>query len=80
MRRSFVTTLLFACGALFVPPSLSAQVRTADPTKRGVSLSVFPRVVKLADGVYGYEEIRAPGFTTVSLVVIGRNGVLVADG
>ena len=80
MRRCFVTTLLFACGALFVPPSLSAQVRTADPTKRGVSLSAFPRIVKLADGVYGYEEIRAPGFTTVSLVVIGRNGVLVADG
>ena len=32
------------------------------------------------NNVYGYEEIRAPGFTTVSLVVIGTKGVLVADG
>jgi glyoxylase-like metal-dependent hydrolase (beta-lactamase superfamily II) len=36
--------------------------------------------VKLSDKVYGYEEVRQPGFTTVSLIVIGRNGVLVADG
>ena len=55
-------------------------MRTADPVKRGIALTEFPRMVKLADGVYGYEEIRAPGFTTVSLVVVGRNGVLVADG
>ena len=62
--------------------SLQAQspVRTADPAVRGVPLSAFPRFVKLSDKVYGYEEIRQPGFTTVSLVVIGRNGVLVADG
>jgi cyclase len=62
--------------------SLQAQspVRTADPALRGVPLSAFPRFVKLSDKVYGYEEIRQPGFTTVSLIVIGRNGVLVADG
>lgn len=59
---------------------LAAQVRTADPAVRGVALTAFPRFVKLADGIYGYEEIRAPGFTTVSLVVIGRDGVLIADG
>src|SRR5688572_25243061 len=47
-----------------------AQVRTADPAKRGVPLTEFPRLVKLADRVYGYEEIRSPGFTTVSLVVV----------
>lgn len=57
-----------------------AQVRTADPVRRGLQLSDFPRFVKLADNVYGYEEIRQPGFTTVSLVVIGRDGVLIADG
>lgn len=58
----------------------SGQPRTADPTARGITLSAFPRFVKLADHVYGYEEIRQPGFTTVSLVVIGTNGVLIADG
>jgi cyclase len=59
---------------------VEAQTRTADPIKRGLQLTEFPRFVKLSDGVYGYEEIRQPGFTTVSLVVVGRNGVLIADG
>ncbi|MCC7123518.1 MAG: MBL fold metallo-hydrolase, partial [Acidobacteria bacterium] len=44
------------------------------------ALSQFPRTIKLADNVYGYEEIRQPGFTTVSLFVVGANGVLIADG
>lgn len=65
---------------LGVHQSLGAQVRTADPALRGVALSEFPRIVRLADNVYGYEEIRSPGFTTVSLFVVGRNGVLIADG
>ncbi len=58
----------------------AAQVRTAYPDKRGLKLTDFPRTIKLADHVYGYEEIRQPGFTTVSLFVVGRDGVLVADG
>jgi glyoxylase-like metal-dependent hydrolase (beta-lactamase superfamily II) len=58
----------------------AAQPRTAFPEKRGHQLSEFPRVVRLADNVYGYEEIRQPGFTTVSLFVVGADGVLVADG
>ncbi len=60
--------------------SLDAQPRTAFPAQRGVALTEFPRLIKLANNVYGYEEIRAPGFTTVSLVVIGSNGILIADG
>jgi cyclase len=60
--------------------SEAEQVRTAYPEKRGLKLSEFPRVIKLADNVYGYEEIRQPGFTTVSLFVVGNDGVLVADG
>jgi|GEM_PF-650417 len=55
-------------------------IRTADPLVRGVPLSAFPRLVPLAKDVYGYEEIRQPGFTTVSLIVVGTNGVLIADG
>lgn len=70
--------LLLAAAATSLPAQ--SPVRTADPAVRGVPLSAFPRFVKLSDKVYGYEEIRQPGFTTVSLVVIGRNGVLVADG
>jgi glyoxylase-like metal-dependent hydrolase (beta-lactamase superfamily II) len=65
---------------LAAPAVATGQPRTAYPERRGVSLSQFPRVLKLADNVYGYEEIRQPGFTTVSLFVVGANGVLIADG
>lgn len=77
MLRPIILAVL--CGLSFVLPS-AAQVHTADPAKRGVPLSAFPRMVPLAENIYGYEEIRQPGFTTVSLVVVGANGVLIADG
>lgn len=63
-----------------VAASASGQPRTAYPDKRGLALADFPRLVPLAEHVYGYEEIREPGFTTVSLIVVGADGVLVADG
>jgi glyoxylase-like metal-dependent hydrolase (beta-lactamase superfamily II) len=65
--------------AAFAPPAF-AQVRTADPVQRGLATSDFPRIVPLAERVYGYEELRSPGFTTVSLFVVGDSGVLIADG
>ncbi len=74
--RLAVLALSVCCAAT----ALEAQPRTADPAVRGVPLSAFPRLVPLGDGVYGYEEIRQPGFTTVSLIVVGRDGVLIADG
>jgi cyclase len=73
MRRLLIALSVFAAAA-------GAQPRTADVARRGLQLTDFPRFVKLAESVYGYEEIRQPGMTTVSLVVIGRNGVLIADG
>ncbi|MEA3244865.1 MAG: MBL fold metallo-hydrolase [Gemmatimonadota bacterium] len=76
----FVALPLAALLVALRPSTSTAQPRTAFPEKRGLQLSDFPRLVKLADNVYGYEEIRNPGMTTVSMVVIGRNGVLVADG
>jgi glyoxylase-like metal-dependent hydrolase (beta-lactamase superfamily II) len=69
-----------AAAAILLTASAAAQVRTAYPEKRGLSLDQFPRTIKLADNVYGYEEIRQPGFTTVSLFVVGGDGVLIADG
>lgn len=74
--RSALSAALVFIAAL----SAAAQVRTAYPEKRGLKLTEFPRTIKLADNVYGYEEIRNPGFTTVSLFVVGNDGVLVADG
>lgn len=72
--------LLLLLASLLAQRSALSQVRNADPAKRGVALSEFPRIIRLADNVFGYEEIRQPGFTTVSLFVVGRNGVLIADG
>ncbi len=77
MRLRDLALALFAVGLTVVA---AAQVRTAFPDKRGLKLTDFPRVIQLADNVYGYEEIRNPGFTTVSLFVVGADGVLVADG
>ena len=64
-------------------PPVDTIVRTADPVKRGLSESEFPRVQRLSDNVYTYEQLRSAGeerFTTVSLIVVTDVGVLVADG
>src|SRR5262245_43149629 len=74
-----VAILAVSC-LLLSSAAASAQPRTAFPEKRGVPMSAFPRVIKLADNVYGYEEIRQPGMTTVSMFVVGRDGVLLVDG
>lgn len=68
-----------ALAMVAAPGAALAQPRTADPAVRGVPLSAFPRFVQLAPNVHAYEAIRAPGFTTVSLVVVGDSGVLIAD-
>ena len=73
---SVLSVLLIVCTSV----ASEAQVRTAYPEKRGFKLSEFPRTIKLAENVYGYEEIRNPGFTTVSMFVVGNDGVLLADG
>lgn len=83
MQRYVTSTLtvvaaVVLCLAASIPAS--AQVRTAFPEKRGFKLTDFPRTVKLAENVYGYEEIRQPGFTTVSMFVVGNDGVLLVDG
>jgi len=80
-----IATRLSRCAVLLLSLcstalAAGAQPRTADPAVRGEPMSAFPRLIPLGDGVYGYEEIRAPGFTTVSLIVVGRDGVLIADG
>ena len=76
-----------ACAAstVFLSTVIIAQppvVRTADPIKRGMQLSDFPRTVKVADNVYTYEDFHAgpEKFTTTNMFVVTSEGVLVADG
>ena len=66
--------------ALAVSALSASQIRTADPLKRGLSRDLFPRTVKITDYVYGYEDFHSAGMTTVSLFVVGSDGVLLADG
>lgn len=79
--RAFVIALL---GLIAAAPVRAQVVQTGDPVKRGLSAADFPRAKQLVPGVYSYEALRAgdPGaqMTTVSLIVITSDGVLVADG
>lgn len=67
---------------LLLPALAGAQPRTADPAARGFKDSDFPRVVRIAENVYGYEDFHpSPDkMTTVSLWVVTPEGVLLADG
>lgn len=71
--------------ALLCAPAHAQVVRTGDVTVRGLTERDFPRVKKLADNIYAYEELANEitgnaAFTTNSLIVVTRDGVLVADG
>lgn len=76
--KSVLSVLSVALVTLSV--SSAAQIRTADPAKRGLARSEFPRTTKILDNVYGYEDFHSAGMTTVSLFVVGDDGVLIADG
>jgi cyclase len=83
-RLALLLTLTLACAPRLAEDATDATVlRTADPYKRGLTDADFPRVKRLADGVYSYEQLRSAGdekFTTVSMFVVTKEGVLVADG
>lgn len=85
-RSSVFHRLVFAgaLGALLAAGAGAQEQKTADVAKRGLKSTDFPRTKQLAPGVYTYEALRAgdPGgqMTTVSLIVVSNDGVLVADG
>jgi cyclase len=65
-----------------LPFLLAAQVvRTADPIKRGLKESDFPRTIKVSENVYTYEDFHsgAEKFTTTDMFVVTNDGVLLAD-
>lgn len=78
MTRS--VTVLLAITLLAVAATATGQPRTAYPDKRGFQKSDFPRIVKIAENVYGYEDFHNAGMMTVSLFVVGRDGVMLVDG
>src|ERR1700724_112175 len=74
---SFLPLLIF--GSLLAQQSV---VRTADPIKRGLNLSDFPRTLQVTDNSHTYEGFHAGDekFTTTNMFVVTGEGVLVADG
>lgn len=81
LRARFV--LIPAIGALVASAALAQSVvRTADPVKRGLKESDFPRTIKVTENVYTYEDFHAGDekFTTTNMFVVTDAGVLVADG
>jgi glyoxylase-like metal-dependent hydrolase (beta-lactamase superfamily II) len=79
-RASLTFVLLLGSG----PVSLQspAVVRTGDIAVRGLQISDFPRVTRLAENVYGYEQLDPTkrGLTANNLIVVTTGGVLVAEG
>ena len=86
MRRVPLISCVLGLLVLGVPNHAPAQVvRTADATIRGLTEEDFPRIKKLAENVFAYEDLNGSidsdlAFTTNSLIVITSTGVLVADG
>jgi cyclase len=85
-RSAFVALKVILVWSLACTSLAGAQtapvVRTADPAKRGLKESDFPRVQKVAANVYTYEDFHAGDekFTTTNMFVVTDEGVLVADG
>ena len=82
LRYSIAVASLAAALATSAVLAQPAVVRTADPIKRGLALSNFPRTIKITDNVYTYEDFHAgpEKFTTTNMFVVTDEGVLVADG
>src|SRR5688500_10512859 len=78
MTRS--VTVLLAMALMAALSTAAAQPRTAYPDKRGFQKADFPRIVKIAENVYGYEDFHNAGMMTVSMFVVGRDGVMLVDG
>ena len=81
MSRFAVVFALLSAGM----PAAAHVVRTADATVRGLRTEDFPRIVKLAENVYGYEDLNGTidsntAFTTNSFIIVTTDGVMVVDG
>jgi glyoxylase-like metal-dependent hydrolase (beta-lactamase superfamily II) len=82
MLRHSIAFVLLASALATAALAQTAVVRTADPIKRGLQTTDFPRTIKVSDNVYTYEDFHAgpEKFTTTNMFVVTNDGVLVADG
>jgi glyoxylase-like metal-dependent hydrolase (beta-lactamase superfamily II) len=76
--------VLFASAHIDAQAPRDEVIRTADINVRGLKRSDFPQMHKVADNVYVYSGLQQRTdiemeFTTNNLIVVTRDGVLVAD-
>jgi cyclase len=80
---TFASRMLLVCCTILSAAAAGAQdpVRTADIALRGLTAADFPRVKKLADNVYSFEQIDPTKriVTVNNLIVVTPGGVLVAE-
>jgi cyclase len=79
-RVSLIVVVGFL-GCCAAAASAQDVVRTADITVRGLTAADFPRVKKLADNVYSFEQIDPTKriVTVNNLIVVTTDGVLIAE-
>jgi glyoxylase-like metal-dependent hydrolase (beta-lactamase superfamily II) len=67
---------------LLVSLLLQGPIRTADVTLRGLTAADFPRVTRLAENIYAFEQIDPTKRTVTvnNLIVVTSAGVLIAEG
>lgn len=83
--KSVIAAVVIAIACLYGPANGADPPRTGDIAKHGLSKKDFPRVKELAPNVYAWEGLEFPDtaeivVTTVSLIVVTREGVVVVDG
>ncbi len=84
--RIAVIVLLAALGTPLPAQQPAARASYAPPVgsgaiaNRGQTTADYPKMQRLADGVYAFSGVHSRGFTTNSLIVVTNEGVLVADG
>jgi glyoxylase-like metal-dependent hydrolase (beta-lactamase superfamily II) len=84
MRRARLLLLISSLVTPFAVSTAVAQdpIRTADINARSLTSRDFPRITRLAERVYGYEQIDPTKriVTVNNLIIVTSEGVVVADG
>ena len=82
MRVTRIAVVMALCAGAAAQLQAQTPIRTGDITVRGLSAADFPRVTKLAENVYAYEQIDPTKRTVTAnnLIVVTTDGVLIAEG
>src|SRR5262249_54484298 len=82
VRYRHIAVLLLFVSCLVITVQSQTLTRTGDIAVRGLKTSDFPRITRLAENVYGYEQLDPTkrGLTANNLIVVTTGGVLVAEG